>query len=399
MKSLSVAEFGQFSYVFEYMTIFSLLFDGAVSQFIIKDYTINGLLNFRKNQGFQIVVSFIIFFLCLLIGILFLDVNVFKYLLLLGVGFLLNSFCNQVVFYLLSKGKLNTLLYKDLFIAFLRLLLFVIVSKYALNKIIFFLGIQSIISVLILFYWFYIFKYIGLKKIISFSKPIFDKYYIFSLIFSNYRLMLINILAFVFMRFEVVLLQRKCGYDSVGSYVGATRFFLPLMMVSSSFYNAFYPVLISYQDLKQKKAFQELLLRILFAIGILVVVLYFLFSKQVFNWLFELKYNSSLPLLNLLIISIPLIYLIESLNAFFIISGTYTVIIINYALGILLIGSSVLVMTSDASIYFVYFRVIAAVIMYCILSSKIRKDMPIIFIISNLYALCAFVYIVFKMLS
>jgi len=370
MRKLPLYEFGKFSYVFEFMTIFSLLFDGAIAQFLIRDYTLNGTQNQRRNQAFQFLVSGTIFLTSISIAFFLMDTEAFIYVLLLAFGFFLNSMLNQLHFYILSQGGLDKLLVKDFVVALCRLSCYLIAAFILPATTLYFILIQIAVSTLLILFWSIYSRKGRLFDLTFLLKPEFDFPYIGSLIKLNRFLIFLNVVAYVYLRIDVVLLQRAGGYKDVGFYAGATRFFFPLMMISNSFYQAFYPTLVGITDKVKKDELQKKLMTIQFILGMILVVLYNIFKYPFFHLLFGTKYDASIEYLNILILALPILFVTESLNAYYISNKVYKLISFNMIYGLVIIIAAYWFVLKYGAGVFAFARILSIFLAYTILSFK-----------------------------
>lgn len=336
MRSLSVEAFGIYAYVYELVTILAFVSDGGVSQFLVKKYANEGLKDHEKNQGFQLIVSISIFIISFLVSLSSHDVNIVKYAFILMIGYFVNSFLNQIHLYLLAQGQLKSLFVKDVTLSLIRIIFFLI-GFYCHLSVSYFLFAQFALAASTIFLWLCVKKKLSISFIFSIN---IDKIYIFELLKKSGFLICLNVLYFFYMRLDLIMIKQLQGFEMVGLYSGATRFFFPLLIVSSSLYQAFCSILVKSQENIALSQLQNRLIVLHFLIGMAIAIFFYFFSDVLFSSLFGVKYAQSIQYFKVLVWVLPSLLVLESVNAYFITQGRYkylfTVIILMVLIKILL---------------------------------------------------------------
>jgi len=167
------------------------------------------------------------------------------------------------------------------------------------------------------------------KLIIKFNLAKFNKIISYSFIY-----LLISIFARWYSRVDIFLLNFLKGEEAVGIYSAAYKFLEALMFIVTAYNLSALPMFVNFYKNKQ---FDLIKLKIkkdfifLSIIGFLISFAFYLFSPIFLSLIFKNKYFLAIPILKIIIFSLPLILLTSIFFNLF-----YTIKKIHYVLGLMI---------------------------------------------------------------
>lgn len=301
MRALKVDDFGLYSYCVAFVTLFSFVADGGLSQYLIKKISQNpeaGVAIYRELQGTQVFIS----------GAILLALGSFAFALhpptealtifVLGLGVIVSGYVTPMFSVLISRGEKKSIVRKDLLLSAGRLIFVLLISSCHPTVTAFAFGnlVLAIIAVLFCialrrtagneFMFGYSLEWTGIKTVLREGLP-------FTI------LMLANIL---YNRIDVIMLNALAGKAEVGIYNGAAQFVFPFMFVSSVLVTAIFPHLSRHTNssaLFGKMRNSSFLLMTLS--GFLLSTFLFLGSELFFELAFNHKFDASIGVFKVLV--------------------------------------------------------------------------------------------------
>lgn len=308
MRNIEVELFGLYSYAAAVVMLFSVLADGGISQYIIRQLhgsteSIQRL--YRRFQAFQVIVSLSILFMILIVALGFHDAREAILICLLGAATIVSGYLTTTFSFFIAAGERWIVFGRDIIFGLSRLLLAAI-GIYADLTLEYFCAITVLAQLAILVFVLVVRKRRSIGYLLTFRWD-FEGMGRLALAALPYTLLaLVNI---VYNKLDVIMLKRLSTQFEVGYYAGATQFVYPFMFVSSAIMAAIYPMLS--RSLGVKSAFDKIHYAstlIMGSIGLAMSTSLYLFSSLFYNFLFDQKYDGSLPVYQILVWYLALVF-------------------------------------------------------------------------------------------
>lgn len=301
MRTLALSEFGVYSYAVAFVTFFSFVADGGLSQYVIKEISQRPEKTaeiYRDVQGVQLVLSGIIS-VSLIVSAWGIHTNQeLIIILVLGAGAVVTGYVSPVFSMLIAQGQRQVILKKDMFLSFVRLT-YVVVFLMSGASLLFFAFGNLVTALASLIFCLYLkrepkFSYV-LQR--SLNKRSFRLIVLEGLPYS--ALMCANIL---YNKIDVVMLKNLASESEVGLYSGATQFIYPFMFVSTVLCTALFPHLSkSVADPSQFRVARNKGAIVMAGVGFLLSAILFSSSSLLFGVMFGEKYSLSIPVYKILV--------------------------------------------------------------------------------------------------
>lgn len=309
MRYLPVSEYGKYTYIIEFISIFAFFSDGGFTQHIIKESSQNpsSIKNiYAKAQSAQLLISALMLILIVLISYPTNTIEEFYYLVVFGLSVVISAWFAPMLAILISAGRKDLIFFKDVTLSITRLL-FIILGIHFKAPFIYFiyLGFINCIVLFLLFLYARVqeeFKYFQNFKLAFWDSFGFIKH---GLLFTV--LMAANV---VYNKIDIIMLEKMIGSGEVGYYSGATKFIYPFMFISGAFMTAIFPKLAKHSEEKEEfKRIQNLALYYLGGIGFLLSTSLYLGSNFIFHLFFEDKYDASIPVFEILVWYLAIVFI------------------------------------------------------------------------------------------
>jgi len=314
MRFLPVSEYGKYTYIIEFISIFAFFSDGGFTQHIIKETSQNsesvGKI-YAKAQSAQLLISGSMLTLILFISYPTNSIHDFYYLSVFGISVVVSAWFAPMLAILIASGRKDLIFFKDVVLSVSRLL-FILVGIYLKAPFAFFIYL-GFINCIVLFLLFLYTRYQEEYKYIS-----------------NYELNIPASIAFIrhgflftipmaanviYNKIDIIMLEKMIGSTEVGYYSGATKFIYPFMFISGAFMTAIFPKLAKHSEEKDKfKIIQNLALYYLGGIGVLLSTLLFLGADMIFQLFFGDKYDDSIPVFKVLVWYLAIVFIYGTIS-------------------------------------------------------------------------------------
>ena len=300
MRTFEVSQFGVYSYAVAFVTFFSFIADGGLSQYVIKEISQQpdkAAEIYRSVQGVQFVLSGII---SLVLTISAWSIHTREELIIilaLGAGAIATGYVSPVFSTLIAQGQKRLILKKDLFVSCVRL---AYIAIFLISGSLTLFAFSNLVAASAAFaYCMYLqrdpkFSYV-FQRTLDWGR--FRTIVIEGLPYS--ALMFANIL---YNKIDVVMLKYLSGEGEVGLYSGATQFIYPFMFVSTVIATGLFPHLsknatdpAQFREARNKGAI------VMAGAGFCLSAFLFLTSDILFSLLFDGKYNLSIPIYKILV--------------------------------------------------------------------------------------------------
>lgn len=345
MRFLPVAEYGKYTYVIEFISIFAFFSDGGFTQHIIKESNQNPesiKRIYAQAQSAQLLISGIMFALILLISYPTNSTNDFYYLSVFGFSMVLGAWFTPMLAILIATGRKDLIFFKDVTLSASRILL-IFLGIYLKASLTYFIYLGFLNCIVLCLLYFYTRYDQELKSLLNFKLSIRNSMSFMrgGLIFTI--LMAANIL---YNKIDIIMLEKIIGSTEVGYYSGATKFIYPFMFISSAFMTAIFPKMAKHAENNDIfKNIQNIALYYLGGIGVLLSSILFFSSDFFFHLFFNNKYNESIPVFKILVwyLAIVFIYgpisnsLVAKNKVTFLVYLNLLMIVVNMALNFFLI--------------------------------------------------------------
>lgn len=378
MNYLPVSEFGKYTYILEFILIFAFFADGGFTQYIVKETSQNPEkinIIYAQAQSAQVLVSVLMFLLIILIAYPLNTLTDFYFLLIYGLSVVISAYFAPILAVLIASGRKDLIFYKDIILSSAKLI-FTGIGVVSKQPLIYFicLGFLNCMVLLLLYLytsWKKEFNYFFKSRInLSESWPFIKQGLIFTI------LMAANV---VYNKIDIIMLDKMVGSTEVGYYSGATRFIYPFMFISTAFMTAIFPALAKYsKDSVNFNKIHYTALLYLGTIGITLSTSLFFCSSTIFHFVFDYKYDMSIPIFKVLVWYLAIVFIYGSISnnlvaknkVKFLVALNITMIALNIVINLLLIpvygalGAAIATITCEiiiltaASIY--YFKEIKA---------------------------------------
>jgi O-antigen/teichoic acid export membrane protein len=314
MKYLPIAQYGQYTYVIEFISIFAFFSDGGFNQYIIREVTRrpeDQKSIYATAQATQILISILIIFLIAAIAFPVSSRQNFYFLMIFGVGMVLNTMFTPMIALLIAQSRTDLLLYKDIINAISKLL-FILIGILTKASLVYFFYIGFANFALLAFF----FSFLTLRnRTVSFFTLNFN--FKENILFVKQGIVFTILMTanIIYNKIDVLMLEKMRGYTEVGYYSGATRFIYPFMFISTSFMTAIFPRLVRYSnDPEKSKNLQYLSLYYLGGIGIVLSTALYLGSSLLFNTFFNDKFDSSIPVFDILVWYLAIVFIYGTIS-------------------------------------------------------------------------------------
>lgn len=309
MRFLPVSEYGKYTYIIEFISIFAFFSDGGFTQHIIKESSQNpGSIEkiYAKAQSAQLLVSGIMLILILGISYPTNSIKDFYYLSIFGLSIVISAYFAPVLAILIASGRKDLIFYKDIILSASKLLFILLGILFNASFSYFiYLGFINCIVLLILFL--YIRSQQEFKKILKFDPAPLKSMNFIRQGFLFTILMAANV---IYNKIDIIMLEKMIGSVEVGYYSGATKFIYPFMFISGAFMTAIFPKLAKHSEEKDKfQNIQNLALYYLGGIGIVLSTSLYLGADLIFQLFFADKYDDSIPVFKILVWYLAIVFI------------------------------------------------------------------------------------------
>jgi O-antigen/teichoic acid export membrane protein len=132
----------------------------------------------------------------------------------------------------------------------------------------------------------------------------------FSIVRKSYKFALLSVAAFVLVQLDIILVKTILGNESAGYYKIASIFYFPFTIIPGSMMGVILPLLSKYKnELIKFESIQNKVYRLLALLSVLIVYSVSSFATPLIEFLFGGNYNSSIPVLRILIWALVPFYL------------------------------------------------------------------------------------------
>jgi len=314
MRFLPVSEYGKYTYIIEFISIFAFFSDGGFTQHIIKETSQNsesvGKI-YAKAQSAQLLISGSMLTLILFISYPTNSIQDFYYLSVFGISVVVSAWFAPMLAILIASGRKDLIFFKDVVLSVSRLL-FILVGIYLKAPFAFFIYL-GFINCIVLFLLFLYTRYQEEYKYISNYELNIPA----SLAFIRHGFLFTILMAanVIYNKIDIIMLEKMIGSTEVGYYSGATKFIYPFMFISGSFMTAIFPKLAKHSEEKDKfKIIQNLALYYLGGIGVLLSTLLFLGADMIFQLFFGDKYDDSIPVFKVLVWYLAIVFIYGTIS-------------------------------------------------------------------------------------
>ncbi|MCF8453312.1 MAG: flippase [Pedobacter sp.] len=345
MRFLPVSEYGKYTYIIEFISIFAFFSDGGFTQHIIKESSQNpGSVEkiYAKAQSAQLLISGIMLALILFISYPTNSIQDFYYLSIFGLSVVINAYFAPMLAILIASGRKDLIFFKDVVLSIARIL-FILLGIYLKAPFAYFiyLGfINCIVLYLLFLYTRYQEEY---KYILNYKINIAGS---FAFIRNGFLFTILMAANVIYNKIDIIMLEKMTGSTEVGYYSGATKFIYPFMFISGAFMTAIFPKLAKHSEEMDKfRSIQNLALYYLGGIGIVLSTSLYLGADLIFQLFFVDKYDDSIPVFKILVwyLSIVFIYgpisnsLVAKNKVVFLVYLNLIMIVLNVAMNFFLI--------------------------------------------------------------
>lgn len=309
MRFLPIAEYGKYTYIIEYISIFAFFSDGGFTQHIIKESTQNpGSTEkiYSKAQSAQLLISGLMLILILCISYTTNSIQDFYYLSVFGLSVVISAYFAPMLAILIASGRKDLIFFKDVVLSVTRIL-FILLGVYLKAPFSFFVYLGFINCIVLLILFLYIRRQQEFKHILNFKLAVADSIGFIRQGFLFTVLMAANV---IYSKIDIIMLEKMMGSVEVGFYSGATKFIYPFMFISGAFMTAIFPKLAKHSEEKDKfRNIQNLALYYLGGIGILLSTSLYLGADIIFQLFFGDKYDNSIPTFKVLVWFLAIVFI------------------------------------------------------------------------------------------
>lgn len=301
MRALSINDFGVYSYALAFVTFFSFVADGGLSQYLIKEISQNEErieTIYRKMQGLQLLLSLGIMTLLTIIAALIHTQHELTVIIILGLGAIINGYASPVFSTLIAQGRRELILRKDLTISLVKLTYLASFLAYG-PSLFYFASINLICSLSALVYSLSIKRNKEFSYILNHEINRMESIRIISEGLPYSILMFANIL---YNKIDILMLKYMSGDNEVAVYSGATQFVYPFMFVSTVLANSVFPHLSrNVTNISMFNNIRNNAAIIMSCVGFAISTILFATSNIFIDILFKGKYDSSLTTYHVLV--------------------------------------------------------------------------------------------------
>jgi O-antigen/teichoic acid export membrane protein len=360
VRFLTAAEYGIYTLVWAQVTLLSPLTDfGTTSYGVVhlpteKEKTHEALLNFRMIVSFFVFLGTVLLSLVIFKG----SIKMYGYILITATVIFTNMFSGSYFILNAIKHKLyrssrNSIIFNVLLVSAIVMSLFVFHRLLAVFIIIFiFYNLYSLVNFLLIKKELPLFRFrLETKEWIRIIK----KLYIF---------VLISFFAGLYSRLDVFLLKILKGETEVGIYSAGSKFLEALLFIVASYNVTATPIFARISknaDNLRKKITKDIIF--LSGIGVAVVIMMVVFSPFFLTYIFKKNYILSIPVLRVVIFSLPFILLNSIwINILYVFNKSYLVIFVFAFQTILNIGLNLLLIPKYSYMASAYVTVLSEVV-------------------------------------
>jgi O-antigen/teichoic acid export membrane protein len=309
MRFLPVAEYGKYTYIIEFISIFAFFSDGGFTQHIIKESSQNPGSEdkiYSKAQSAQLLICGIMLALILSISYAINTITDFYYLSVFGLSVVVSAWFSPMLAILIASGRKDLIFYKDVSLSVIRIV-FILLGIYFKASFSYFIFLGFVNGIVLLILYLYIRGQQEFKRILNFKLAIADSFGFIRHGFLFTILMAANV---IYSKIDIIMLEKMIGSVEVGYYSGATKFIYPFMFISSAFMTAIFPKLAKHSEEKDKfRNIQNTALYYLGGIGILLSTSLFLGADTIFQLFFGDKYDNSIPTFKILVWFLAIVFI------------------------------------------------------------------------------------------
>lgn len=309
MRFLPVSEYGKYTYIIEFISIFAFFSDGGFTQHIIKESSQNPESVpkiYAKAQSAQLLISGLMLTLILVISYPLNSLQDFYYLSVFGFSVVLSAWFTPTLAILIASGRKDLIFYKDVSLSVTRLI-FIFLGIYLSAPISYFIYLGFINCIVLFLLFLYTKQLEAFSYISRFKLAIADSMGFIKQGFLFTILMAANV---IYNKIDIIMLEKMTGSTEVGYYSGATKFIYPFMFISGAFMTAIFPKLAKHSEEQDKfKNIQNLALYYLGGIGILLSTSLFLSSDLIFQIFFGDKYDASIGVFKILVWYLAIVFI------------------------------------------------------------------------------------------
>jgi O-antigen/teichoic acid export membrane protein len=309
MRFLPVAEYGKYTYIIEFISIFAFFSDGGFTQHIIKESSQNPGSEekvYAKAQSAQLLISGIMLTLILSISYTTNSRQDFYYLSVFGLSVVISAWFAPMLAILIASGRKDLIFYKDVSLSIIRIL-FILLGIYLKAPFAYFIYLGFINCIVLIGLFLYTRYLEEFKRILRFRLAIGDSIDFIRHGFLFTILMAANV---IYNKIDIIMLEKMIGSTEVGYYSGATKFIYPFMFISGAFMTAIFPKLAKHSEEKDKfRSIQNLALFYLGAIGIVLSTSLYLGANLIFQLFFADKYDASIPVFKILVWYLAIVFI------------------------------------------------------------------------------------------
>lgn len=309
MHYLPVEEYGKYTYIIEYISIFAFFSDGGFTQHIIKESSQNPECIekiYAKAQSAQLLISGLMLSLILFISYPTNSIQDFYHLLIFGMSVVISAYFAPLLAILIVSGRKDLIFYKDVSLSVAKIL-FILFGIYLKAPFAYFIYIGFINCIFLFVLYLYTRQREEFKFILNFKLAILDSMAFIRHGFLFTILMAANV---IYSKIDIIMIEKMVGSTEVGYYSGATRFIYPFMFISGAFMTSIFPKLAKHSEEKDKfRSIQNLALYYLGGIGILLSTSLYLCSDWIFQLFFQDKYDNSIPAFKVLVWFLAIVFL------------------------------------------------------------------------------------------
>ena len=314
MRFLPVGEYGKYTYIIEFISIFAFFSDGGFTQHIIKESSQNpGSVEkiYSKAQSAQLLISGLMLALITTISYSTNSRQDFYFLFVFGLSVVIGAWFAPLLAILIASGRKDLIFYKDVSLSVIRIV-FILFGIYLKAPFAYFIYLGFINCIVLLGLFLYTRYLEEFKRILSFKLAIRDSMDYIRHGFLFTILMAANV---IYNKIDIIMLEKMIGSTEVGYYSGATKFIYPFMFISSAFMTAIFPKLAKYSEEKDKfKSIQNLALLYLGAIGIVLSTSLYFGADLIFQLFFADKFDASIPVFKILVWYLAIVFIYGTIS-------------------------------------------------------------------------------------
>jgi O-antigen/teichoic acid export membrane protein len=309
MRFLPVAEYGKYTYIIEFISIFAFFSDGGFTQHIIKESSQNPGSEdkiYSKAQSAQLLISGTMLVLILSISYAVNTITDFYYLSVFGLSVVVSAWFSPMLAILIASGRKDLIFYKDVSLSVIRIV-FILLGIYFKASFSYFIFLGFLNGIVLLILYLYIRGQQDFKRILNFKLSIADSFGFIRHGFLFTILMAANV---IYSKIDIIMLEKMIGSVEVGYYSGATKFIYPFMFISSAFMTAIFPKLAKHSEEKDKfRNIQITAVYYLGGIGIFLSISLYLGAEIIFQLFFGDKYDNSISIFKILVWFLAIVFL------------------------------------------------------------------------------------------